>query len=99
MPLNFLASKDLLSDYFTVLDARKVGAVVKSVIPAEKCNLPVLAAADVPAVQPSFCLPNTAGQISEFNPHIPLSPQNPPMSFPRLIMQDLKKVFFLSKAV
>lgn len=72
---------------------------MKSLIPAEKCRLPVLAAADVPAVQSSPCLPNTAGQISKFNLHIPPSPQNPPISFHKLIIQDLKKVFFLSRVV
>lgn len=54
MPLTSLASKDLISNCFIVLDARKVGAVVKSLILAEKCSLPVLAAADIPAVQPSL---------------------------------------------
>lgn len=50
---------------------------MKSFILAEMYNLPVLAAADIPNVQPSLCFPNTAGQISKFNLHIPPSPQNP----------------------
>jgi len=53
MPLTFLASKELISNCFIVLDVRKVGAVVKSLILTEKCSLSVLAAADIPALQPS----------------------------------------------
>jgi len=96
MPLTLLASKDLIS-FTNVPDTRNVG-VMWSLILEEKYSLPLLAAADISDVKSSLCLPNAAGQISEFNLHIPPSPQNPPISFSRLIMQVLKKAFFfLSK--
>lgn len=102
MPLTFFVGKDL--KLFIVLGTRKVGAVgksltlaeklVSSLIPVIKCSLPVLAAAGIPYPSHSSISLSSAGNL-----RVLLSPQNAPILFPRLIIQDLRKAFFLSNGV